>query len=346
MTATFTPPSIEPLDQTTLGHIWAQLDDKTKPPRSLGLLEDTAARLFTIRPTSREPRAAVVVFAADHGVVDEGVSAYPQEVTVQMLRNFAAGGAAINALCASAGAELIVVDVGSSGPTPAGVRDENIRRGSDNLARGPALTENEVHQALEVGMRLATELADAGHDIVGLGEMGIGNTTVASALTAALLRAPVEQVVGRGTGINDARLAHKRLVIARALERHAAARSASDWLCRVGGLEIAALCGLVLGAAHRKLAIVLDGFITTAAAVVAAAMAPTCKEYCFASHLSTEPGHAVALRALGLRPLLQLDLRLGEGSGAALSLPLFRAAAHIYHDMATFESAEVSRQGE
>ncbi len=346
MTPDFDIPEVHPLDKVAEARIWATLDEKTKPRRSLGELEHLAARLFTIRTPSSEPRAAVVVMASDHGVAEEGVSAYPQQVTGQMLLNFQHGGAAINALCKSAGADLIVVDIGTMGPTPRGVRNEKVREGSANMTKGAALTLAETRAAMRVGLRLAEELSSREYDLVALGEMGIGNTTAASALTAALLNVSLEHVVGHGTGIDEQRRTHKRMIVGRALHRHRDAQTPIEWLSRVGGLEIAGLTGLVLGAAHRGMGVVLDGFITGAAALVAARLQPAVAQYCFASHQSTEPGHAAILDALGLRPLLRLELRLGEGSGAALSLPLFRAAAHIYREMATFDSAGVSKQSD
>ena len=340
---TLSLPYVPPIEKDAFTRVWADLNAKTKPPGSLGQLEELAARLFALHPMGEAPRAAVVLFAADHGVAEEGVSAYPQEVTMQMLTNFSRGGAAINALCGAADADLYVVDVGTHGATPPGVRDQKIRRGSANMTRAPAMSLEDTEAALGVGLRLADELAGNGYDLIGLGEMGIGNTTSATALTAALLQCPVERVLGNGTGISDRQRAHKGEIVERALRRHGGSRPPLDWLARVGGLELAALVGLALGAAHHRRAVVLDGFITGAAALAACRLVPTCVEYCFASHLSAEPGHALILEALALKPLLRLDLRLGEGSGAALSLPLFRAAAHVYHRMATFESAGVSR---
>lgn len=333
------------LDPRQLALHQQHLDQKTKPRGSLGQLETLAARLFSIRTPAPEPRAAVVVFAADHGVAAEGVSAFPQEVTRQMLLNFAEGGAAINALCAAASAELLVIDVGTKGPTPAGVREEKICHGSANMALGPALTAAQARAALDVGRRVAGELAEQGFDLVATGEMGIGNTTAAAAVAAIITGAPLATLVGRGTGVDDTGLQRKQAVLQRILARHAGVRAPFDVLQRVGGLELAALVGLVLGAAERRVAVVLDGYITGAAALLAQGICPQVTDYCFASHCSVEPGHAVILSTLGLRPLLDLDLRLGEGSGAALSLPLFRAAAHVYNDMATFAQAGVSQEG-
>lgn len=334
------------LDPRAVAHHQRALDRKTKPRNSLGQLETLVCRLFSIRTPPPQPRAVVVVFAADHGIAAEGVSAYPQEVTGQMLLNFARGGAAINALCASAGAELLVIDVGTSSATPAGVRDEKLGQGSANMVRGPALSQSQALAAIDVGRKAANELAEQGVDLVATGEMGIGNTAAAAAVTALITGAPLETLVGRGTGLDDAGLSRKRAVLERVVVRHAGASTPLEVLQRVGGLEIAALVGLILGAAERRLAVVLDGYITGAAALLAQRICPQVTDYCFASHRSVEPGHTVVLSALGLRPLLDLDLRLGEGSGAALSLPLFHAASRLYHEMATFEQAGVSQEGE
>lgn len=362
--------------------LWQILDTKTKPPRSLGRLEELAARYGALRLTpdqavtlpvsGRKPvrlgyRAAVVVAAADHGVIDEGVSAYPQSVTEQMLLNFEAGGAAINALCKAAGAELIVVDVGTkrllpqtaAGPKegePATtrvaaemspVRDWRVRAGSANMARGNALELDDVEQAINLGLNMALELDRCGNTVVALGEMGIGNTTVASVLTAAFCGvtepAEIGKLVGRGTGVDDAGLIRKCVAVERTLSLHKPDPS-QPWqvLTQVGGLEIVFLAGLAIGAAAQRMAVVLDGFISTSAALVANALCPDVKQYLFASHRSVEPGHQLALKHLGLEPYLDLQMRLGEGSGAALALPLFAAATAIVNDMATFESAGVS----
>jgi nicotinate-nucleotide--dimethylbenzimidazole phosphoribosyltransferase len=321
--------------------VWATLDSKTKPPRSLGRLEEVAARWATL--VGAPPQATVVVMAADHGIAAEGVSAYPQQVTGQMLSNFAAGGAAINALCAAANADLVVVDVGTLGETPAGVRNRKVRAGSANFVNQDALTTRDVKQAFFVGVEVARELGAKGVNLVGLGEMGIANTTVASALSAVFTGEALDVLVGRGTGIDDAALQHKHATIARALAFHVPDPK-KPWrvLEQVGGLELVGLCGLAIGCASQRIPVVMDGFITGAAMLAARAIRPNVVDYLFASHLSVEPGHRVVLRALGLAPLLDLDLRLGEGSGAALSLPMFGAAHRVYCDMATFESAGVS----
>jgi nicotinate-nucleotide--dimethylbenzimidazole phosphoribosyltransferase len=341
--------AIAPTDREAAAAAQAALDAKTKPRGSLGRLEQLACRVAAIRgPATLTPlKAAVVVAAADHGVAAEGVSAYPREVTRQMLLNFAAGGAAINVLAARAGAELVVVDVGVAEP----VADERIKQlrfapGTQNAAEGPAMTRQQALAALDGGIALARQLADAGVRLVALGDMGIGNTTVASAVCAALLPAPPQAVCGRGTGLDDAGVVRKVAVVERML---AINRLDVDdpvaVVAAVGGLEIAFVAGLALGAAAASSVVLLDGFITGAAALAAARLAPLSVEYMIAAHRSPEPGHALVLEALGLAPLLDLGLRLGEGSGAALAVPLIQSALAIVADMATFATAGVTDAG-
>ena len=301
-------------------------DAKTKPRGSLGRLEELGCRIAEIRgfvPSSL--RSVIVVAAADHGVAREGVSAYPSAVTAQMVANFEAGGAAINVLARRAGAELRIVDAG-------------VGRGTANMLQTPAMTPDEVAKALADGEALAAEL-DA--DVVGLGEMGIGNTTSAAALTAALLGLVPELVCGRGTGLDDEGILRKIDVVRRAVALHAG----EDPLTALGGFEIAFLAGLVIGCARRRVVVLLDGFITAAAALAASSIEPAVRDVLIASHRSPEPGHTYLLEALGLEPLLDLGLRLGEGSGAALALPLLQASIAILDEMATFEQAGVTDAG-
>lgn len=326
------------------------LDAKTKPPGSLGRLEELACRLAAIRGRvpDRRPRPAIVVAAADHGVASRGVSAYPQEVTAQMLANFAGGGAAICVLAREAGARLVVVDAGVAGaPEVPGVRVEVVdgARGTEDLALGSAMTRATAVGLVERGIALAGELADEGVGVVGLGEMGIGSSTSASALAAALLPADPPLVCGPGTGLDEEGVARKVEVVRRGLEANGLPRLDAEpleVLAAVGGLEIAFLVGVILGASARRVAVLLDGFITGSAALVAHRLAPACGGSMVAATRSPEPGHALVLDALGLEPLLDLRLRLGEGTGAALALPLVRAAIAIATDMATFDSAGVS----
>jgi nicotinate-nucleotide--dimethylbenzimidazole phosphoribosyltransferase len=326
---------IAPADADASVAAQRELDMKTKPRGSLGRLEQVAQRIAGIRHTAvpGRLRSVVIVVAADHGVANEGVSAYPQQVTRQMLANFEAGGSAVCVLARQAGAELRVVDAGVGKPTR-------------NIVDGPAMSRQEALAHVQRGIALADELAGDGVGIVALGEMGIGNTTPAAALAAALLAADPASVCGRGTGLDDDGLARKVDVVHRALRANQPdPTDPLGVLASLGGFEIAVLCGLVLGAAANRVVAVLDGFITAAATLVAVRLAPDAVEAVIASHLSPEPGHRLVLDALGLEPLLDLGLRLGEGSGAALTLPLLDASLAILADMATFGSAGVTDAG-
>ncbi|MBO0686855.1 MAG: nicotinate-nucleotide--dimethylbenzimidazole phosphoribosyltransferase, partial [Candidatus Dormibacteraeota bacterium] len=302
----------------------------TKPPGSLGMLEEVGVRLAAMTG-SLDPaldHAVVFTLAADHGVVEEGVSAYPQEVTGQMVLNILAGGAAVTVLARTSAARVVVADLGVAADLPAHpeLRSHRIRSGSRNLAQGPALTLDEARAALDAGRRLVREEVEAGLDLVLTGDMGIGNTTPSACLVCHFTGLDPMQVVGRGTGVDDAGLARKTEVVRRALEVNAGqVAEPLGALAALGGLEIAGLTGVILEAVSQRRPVLLDGFISTAAALVAAAMAPGCQRYLIAAHRSQELGHAAALAALNLRPLLDLDLRLGEGTGALLALPLVRA---------------------
>lgn len=336
-------------DPAVAARTQALLDDKTKPRRSLGRLEDLACRLAQVRGIDAPPpplHKAIVVMAADHGVAAEGVSAYPQEVTAQMVLNFARGGAAINVLARQAGAKVVVVDMGVASPVAVeGVRDCRIAAGTRNFTREPAMTREQATRALLDGAALADELAAGGVTLLGIGEMGIGNTTSASALTAAFTGAPVEEVTGRGTGVDDAGWKRKVAAIAAALALHEPrANDPLGTLAALGGFEIAGLAGVVLGAAAARVPVVVDGFISSTAALVAARLEPRSAGYLIPSHRSVEVGHRLVLRALDLQPLFDLDLRLGEGTGAALAMPLCDAALEILAGMATFSSAGVSER--
>src|SRR5213594_1033378 len=322
------------------------LDGLTKPPGSLGRLEEIALRLALLRGSAPEVGHPVIfTFAADHGVVAEGVSAYPQVVTAQMVENFLRGGAAVNVLARQAGARVVVADFGVASPigqTPDLVACP-LGPGTRNMAQGSAMTREHAVRAIETGARLAEQALDAGADLLATGEMGIGNTTAASAIAAAITGALPERVTGRGTGVDDATLARKVDVVRRALAVNAPdGRDGLDVLAKVGGFEIAGLVGVILAGAARRVPVVLDGFISGAAALVAVTLAPDARHALFASHRSAEPGHAVMLEHLGLTPYLDLALRLGEGTGAALFIHLARAAARIWREMATFKSAGVS----
>ena len=347
MTLTGTIARIHAPDRRLAEATQGLLDHKTKPRRSLGRLEDLACQIAAIRGTSTLAplRKAIVVMGADHGVAAEGVSAFPQAVTRQMLLNFARGGAAINVLARHASARLLVVDMGIVEPLPdePAIRAHRIAAGTRNFAYGPAMTRAEAVAALEAGIAIAAELAHDGTTLLGAGEMGIGNTTAASALAAVLTGAAPDAVTGRGTGIDDASLAHKRAVIQRAIAANRPdAGDPLDVLAKLGGFEIAGIAGLVLGGAAAGIPIVVDGFICSAAALIATRLAPAARGYLIAAHRSAEHGHRHVLAALDIAPLLELDLRLGEASGAALAMPIVDAALGILRDMATFESAGVS----
>jgi nicotinate-nucleotide--dimethylbenzimidazole phosphoribosyltransferase len=324
-------------------------DRKTKPRGSLGVLEELAVRIGALQQVGvpARPECAIVVAAADHGVAAEGVSAYPQEVTAQMVANFVAGGAAINVLTREAGARLVVVDAGVVAPTAPGVvRSLRFGAGTASITQGPAMERETAARAIDAGKALARELAGDGIGLIGIGEMGIGNTTAASALCAALLPADPAVVCGRGTGLDDEGLARKVAAVARALEVNRV--DASDPLgvfAALGGFEIALLVGVILGCRVERVPVVLDGFITGAAGLVAARLEPAAVEAMIAAHRSPEPGHALLLDELGLEPLLDLRLRLGEGTGAALALPIIRSALALLTEMASFDEAGVTDAG-
>lgn len=325
------------------------LDEKTKPRGSLGRLEELACRLAAIRgePAPRLGRKAVVVMAADHGVAAEGVSAYPQAVTAQMVVNFLRGGAAINVLARRSGTEVIVVDLGVAGDLAGadGLHSRPVNRGTRSITQGPAMSLEEVERALNAGAQIAEKLIDDGIGMIGLGEMGIGNTTAASALTASYLRKAPAQVTGAGTGVDGPGFDRKLAAVERALQVNE--RNVDDplqTLAALGGFEIAGLAGAALAAAARRVPVVIDGFISTAGALAATRLAPAIGDYLFASHRSTEPGHRLQLEALRLRPLLELELRLGEGTGTVPAMDLIEASLAIVHEMATFAEAAVSKR--
>lgn len=338
-------PSIAAPDAACAERVGRYLDTLTKPPGSLGRLEDLAVTLAGLTgedfPVVTPP--AVVVFAADHGVAEEGVSAFPQAVTAQMVANFVAGGAAINVFSRRIGARLEVVDVGVASELPAhGIVRDRVRPGTANLAREGAMSRDEALAAIAVGRRAARRAQAAVCRCLIAGEMGIANTTASSAMLAALTGAPVSELVGAGTGVAGDTLAHKRAVIEAALlERAPDPDDPLGVLARLGGLEIAAMVGAYLEAAAHRLPILVDGFIATVAALTACRLEPALRPYLIFAHRSHEPGHRVALEALGAEPLLDLELRLGEGSGAVLAFPLLEAATAMLAEMATFATAGV-----
>jgi len=344
--------AITPPDDAAATAALEHLDRLTKPPGSLGRLERVAVQLAAIAGASPPPvpaPAAVAVFAADHGVWAEGVTPWPQEVTAQMVANFCAGGAAINVLARQVGATVVVVDVGVAGPVGDGAAGgprlirARVAPGTANLAAGPAMTPGQAGQALDVGAAVAADLAAGGAGCLVTGDMGIANTTASAAVIAALTGRPAAEVTGRGTGIDDARLAVKVGVVSRAVGR-LGGRDPLTVLTEVGGLEIAALAGFIVGAAAARRPVIVDGVIAAAGLLVAAGLAPGVLPYAIAGHRSAEPGATAALEHLGLDPLLDLELRLGEGSGACLAVPIVEAAARILGEMATFDSAGVTEK--
>ena len=356
MKATANSSGIAAIDTEAEAAARARQQQLTKPPGSLGRLEQMAcwfaARLRN--PVPEMPRCEIFVFAADHGVARRGVSAFPQSVTAQMLSNFARGGAAINVLASLADCRIEVVDVGvaTDAPPPRGVRNERIRAGTRDLAAGQAMTQQELSAALGVGERCTREAVQRGAQLLIAGDMGIANTTAAACLICAFTAATPELVVGRGTGVDDAGLARKRRVVQAALARAGCegpppggSPAARRILTELGGLEIAAMAGLYLEAARCGVPVLLDGYISGAAALAAVAIEPAALLWMAASHQSAEAGHSIALKALGLEPILDLSLRLGEGTGAALAMSLVESSLRILHEMATFAAAGVSDTG-
>lgn len=338
---------IQPVDPLWIEQAGARQLQLTKPPGSLGRLEDIANRLAAIQATlsPSAERARIVLFAADHGVCAEGVSPYPQTVTAQMVANFLRGGAAINTLARVAGVDLVIVDAGVAHDIPEtrGLIRRRIAGGTNNFCREPAMTREQAGAALSLGIEMAERATADGYTLLGIGEMGIANTTAASALTAVLTGREPASVIGRGTGADDACMARKRAAVERALSLHLAhIRGPLDLLARLGGFEIGAMCGFCLGAAANRCAVLVDGFIATAAAALAARFSNPVCDYLFTAHRSLEPGHAPLLDLIGHRPLLDLEMRLGEGTGAALAVPVVRAAVAAFTGMATFASAGVS----
>lgn len=339
--------SIKPLDTEAMKVARERQDELTKPRGSLGLLEELSVKIAGIKreATPILKRKAIVTMAADHGVVVEGVSAYPQEVTRQMVFNFLNGGAAINVLARHIGARVIVVDMGVIGgfePHPA-LTYKMIDFGTQNMAQGPAMTRQQAFDTLEAGISVVEDEISQGLDIVGAGDMGIGNTTAASTICAAITGKPAAEVTGCGTGIDDKQLSHKVGVIEQALSvNQPDPNDAIDVLAKVGGFEIGGLAGVILASAANSIPVVIDGFISGAAALIAVGLSPVVKDYIIAAHLSVEPGHETLLSYLGLSPLLNLNMRLGEGTGAALGISLAEAAVKVLREMATFSEAGVS----
>ena len=339
---------IKPVSQELLQQAQTRLDNKTKPLGSLGRLEEFACRIVAISGSLQPDvsRKVVFTFAGDHGIVEEGVSLFPKEVTPQMVLNFLSGGAGINVLARHVGAEVRVIDVGVDYDFAGsiGLIHKKVARGTKNFARGPAMTRDEMLAALKVGIELANQCKTEGVGLVGTGEMGIGNTTPSSAIIAAISGKSVAEVTHRGTGINDAALLNKVRVIEQGLKiNRPDPGDPLDVLTKVGGLEIAAIAGLVLGCAANSIPVVIDGFISTAGALIASELHPNVRDYILAAHQSVEIGHRFMLERIGAEPILDLHLRLGEGTGAALAMTLIEAGVKVLEEMATFEQAGVTK---
>ncbi len=341
-------PEVFPVDRSIEGELRTRIDQKTKPLGALGELEHLARRMGliqqTLTPVLRHP--TVLVFAGDHGLAEDGVSPYPQAVTAQMVLNFLSGGAAINVFARQHRLALQVVDAGVAADLPVhpGLRSEKIRRGTRSALREAAMTEGELEKSLEAGARIVRELAAQGTNAILLGEMGIGNTSSAALLMSALLPCPLQECIGRGAGHDDAGLARKWEILSRVQARHASARDPLVALAAFGGFEIAMLVGAILEAARLGMIVLNDGFISTAALLVAARLRPAVLDYVIFAHVSAEAGHRRLVTALGGRPLLDLSLRLGEGSGAAVAWPIVVSAVNFLNEMATFASAGVSER--
>ncbi|MFX3635551.1 MAG: nicotinate-nucleotide--dimethylbenzimidazole phosphoribosyltransferase [Candidatus Pristimantibacillus sp.] len=345
---------IRPFDEQRSEEARVHSDHLTKPPGSLGKLESIAYQLAGINGNKDKlwpdlQRKAVVVMAGDHGVCEEGVSAFPQEVTAQMMLNFVGGGAAVNVLANQAGADVYCVDIGVKTDLDnvehPRLLNRKLMRGTANMAKQPAMSREEAIAAIMTGVQVVNELVEQGYQLFATGEMGIGNTTPSAAITSVLTGLPPEQSVGRGTGINDSGWLHKVEVVKRAIAiNEPDPLDPIDVLAKVGGVEIAGLVGVIIGAAANGCPVVIDGYISSAAALVAVRIAEETKPYLLASHLSQEQGHAKLLESMGLSPMIQLEMRLGEGTGAVLCFHFIDAALKLMQEMATFESAGVSRE--
>ena len=343
--------SIKPINPSFYEKAQKRLDSLTKPQGSLGRLEEFAAKMVAI--TERmEPivhKKAIFTFAGDHGVAEEGVSAFPKEVTPQMVLNFLRGGAGINVLARHAGADVVVIDIGVDYEfgNVDGLAHKKVIRGTKNIRKGPAMTRDEAIRCIDVGIELANEYAKKGYHIFGTGEMGIANTTPSSAIAAVFSKRTVEEVTGRGTGINDDAFKNKVRVIEDAIKINKPnPKNPLDVLAKLGGAEIAGIAGIVLGAAANRIPVVIDGFISTAGALIACEIEPKVKEYIFAAHTSVERGHWIMLERMDLKPILNLNMRLGEGTGAALGMSMIEAGVKIYNEMATFGEAGVSERND
>ena len=343
--------NIEKIDYSLADRTQKRLDNLTKPQGSLGRLEDLAKQVVEItrKDKPKLKNKVIFTFAADHGVTEEGISAYPKEVTAQMVYNFIRGGAGINVLSRQAGARVVVADLGTAEKIKVqkakvkNFKDKKIGFGTKNFSKGPAMTKQEAIRSIESGMEIFLDELKKGVDIAGIGEMGIGNTASASAISAVITGKPVKELTGRGTGIDDKTYSRKIEVIQRAIELNKPnPEDGVDVLSKLGGFEIGGLAGVVLAAASKRVPVVIDGFISTAAALAACTIEPKVKDYLISSHCSAEKGHKAILDYLGLKPILDLSLRLGEGTGAALAMNIVDAGVRILNEMATFADAGVS----
>ncbi len=338
---------ITPLNKEAFKYAQARLNNLTKPLGSLGMLEELAKQYVGITG-NKNPRlenTVIFTFAADHGITDEGISAFPKEVTAQMVYNFISGGAGINVLARHVGARVVIADVGVAEdlkPSP-NLIIKKVGYGTKNMKKGPAMTKEEAIKAISTGIEIFENEFTKGIDIAGTGDMGIGNTTASSAITACFTGKNIEEITDKGTGVDNLRLNNKISAIKEALKLNAPnPKDAVDVLSKIGGFEIGALAGIILASAAKKIPVVIDGFISGAAALIAYQLSSTVKDYLIASHVSAEKGHKILLAYIGLKPLLNLDLRLGEGTGAALGINLVEASLKILTQMATFQSAGVS----
>ncbi len=340
---------IERIDYSLAEKTQKRLDNLTKPRGSLGRLEELAKQMVEITKDESPSLKNKVIFtmAGDHGIVEEGVSAYPREVTPQMVYNFLRGGAGINVLASHIGARVVVIDIGVACDLEphSELVIRKINYGTKNMLKGPAMTKDEAIRSIEAGIEIFEEELGKGINIVGTGDMGIGNTTPSSAIAAAITGEPAEDLTGRGTGVDDKTFTHKIEVIKKAIEiNNPDPKDAIDVLSKVGGFEIGGLAGVILGAASRRIPVVIDGFISGAAALIAYRLEPKVKDYMIAAHCSVEKGHKIILKFMGLKPLLDFDLRLGEGTGAALGMSIAEAGVKILTQMATFKGASVSKR--
>jgi len=341
--------NVKPIDQAAADAAQAHMDQQTKPQGSLGRLEEFARRFIAIRGRDDIRKKAIFTFAGDHGITEEGVSAFPREVTPQMVYNFVNGGAGVNALARHAGADLTVVDIGVDHDFEEldGLIKNKIGYGTDNFTKGPAMSREDAVQALEAGIALAVKCRNEGVDLVGTGDMGIGNTTPSAAIVAAFSDLSVADVTFRGTGIDNEGLKRKIAVIEKGLDvNQPDPTDPVDVLAKVGGFEIGGIAGLVLGCAAVGIPVVIDGFISTAGALIASELHPNVKDYIFAAHKSVEIGHTHMLQRIGQEPMLDLQMRLGEGTGAAIAMTLVEAALRSYREVATFAEAGVSEAGD